>query len=254
MVLSMSREKIALEGEYVLGWRGRAGLIIPSQVLITEPWFYSVAPRGITFLSSRCLLKDVTKEGLYKFDREIGRAAEELATAGVDVICVCCTAGSFVGGLGYDKKLADEIEEETGVTATTTTTSVVNALKELGIKNFVMTTPYIDEVTKTGVKFFNDSGFNVVKYRGMEIKDLIKIADPTPGEIYNFSKEAWVPEADGLFMSCMQWRAMWAIDPLEKDLRKPVISSDQATLWQILKMMGVREPIMGFGQLLEKHL
>lgn len=250
----MYLKNIDVEGEYVLGWRGRVGLIVPSKVLITEPWFYKVAPRGVTFLSTRCTLRDVTREKLLEFETFVHRAADELADAEVDLICICCTAGSFVGGLGYDKELADNIEEKTGIEATTTTTAVTNALREFKIKKLVMTTPYLDEVTEAGVKFFNASGFEVLKWKGMKIKDLIKIADPTPGEIYKFSKDAWLPEADGLFMSCMQWRAMWAIDPLEKDLRKPVLSSDQATLWEILKIIGVREPITGFGTLLEEHL
>ena len=116
----------------------------------------------------------MTRERLLEFETFVHRAADELADAEVDLICVCCTAGSFVGGLGYDKELADNIEEKTGIEATTTTTAVTNALRELKIKKLVMTTPYLDEVTEAGVKFFNASGFEVLKWKGMKIKDLIK--------------------------------------------------------------------------------
>jgi maleate cis-trans isomerase len=40
------------------------------------------------------------------------------------------------------------------------------------------------------------------------------------------------------------------IEMLEHDLKKPVISSNQATMWQLLRMVQINEPIHGFGRLL----
>ena len=40
------------------------------------------------------------------------------------------------------------------------------------------------------------------------------------------------------------------IEVLERDLGKPVVSSNQASLWRALRLAGVRESISGFGRLL----
>jgi maleate isomerase len=40
------------------------------------------------------------------------------------------------------------------------------------------------------------------------------------------------------------------LETLERDLGKPVISSNQASLWQALRMARVREAIAGYGRLL----
>jgi maleate cis-trans isomerase len=40
------------------------------------------------------------------------------------------------------------------------------------------------------------------------------------------------------------------VERLERDLGKPVITSQTATLWQSLRMLGVSEPVRGYGRLL----
>jgi maleate isomerase len=40
------------------------------------------------------------------------------------------------------------------------------------------------------------------------------------------------------------------LETLERDLGKPVISSNQACLWRALRMAGVRGAVTGFGRLL----
>jgi maleate isomerase len=51
----------------------------------------------------------------------------------------------------------------------------------------------------------------------------------------------------------MNWKAMDAIQALEYDTKKPVVTANQATLWKILRMAGVYEPIDGYGVLLRGH-
>ena len=64
--------------------------------------------------------------------------------------------------------------------------------------------------------------------------------DLYPSSAYISAKEVGVPEAEVIFISCTAWRTIEIIDLLEKDLRKPVITSNQATMWAILKKMGIR--------------
>jgi len=80
--------------------------------------------------------------------------------------------------------------------------------------------------------------------------DVIELAKPSPEEIYHFAKTVWIPEADGLFISCLNFRAQAAIQALENDLMKPVVTSTQATLWNILRTVGVNEKISGYGRLM----
>jgi maleate cis-trans isomerase len=53
--------------------------------------------------------------------------------------------------------------------------------------------------------------------------------------------------------ACGNWSTFNIIDQLERDLGKPVLTTNQVSLWQALKMMGMR-PLGGLGVLLRKHL
>jgi maleate isomerase len=60
------------------------------------------------------------------------------------------------------------------------------------------------------------------------------------------------PEADVLLCSCTAWRAVEAVDALERRTGKPVVTSNQATIWAALRALGVTEAARGFGRLFER--
>ena len=97
-------------------------------------------------------------------------------------------------------------------------------------------------------------GFEVVYEKGLGISETVEIAKVSPATVYRLGKEALTkaPEADTLFISCGNLRTIEILSALEKDTGKPAISSNQALLWGALRMVGVREPIYGFGSLLER--
>ena len=74
-----------------------------------------------------------------------------------------------------------------------------------------------------------------------------------PDEIFKFALDAWREcggNADGLFISCMNFDAMAAAQALEDAIGKPVVTSHTATLWRALALAGVSEPVHGYGRLL----
>jgi maleate isomerase len=115
-------------------------------------------------------------------------------------------------------------------------------------------TPYIEEINKREKIFMESIGFEVVYEKGLGISDTIEIAKISPGTVYRLGREAIAkaPEADTLFLSCGNMRTIEVLSALEKDTGRPVISSNQALLWAALKAVGVRDPIYGFGSLLER--
>jgi maleate isomerase len=65
----------------------------------------------------------------------------------MDVYGFGCTGGSLMGGLGYDQKIIRIMEEKTGKTgktATSTSTAVLEAFKEFGVTRISVVTPYED--------------------------------------------------------------------------------------------------------------
>ena len=67
-----------------------------------------------------------------------------------------------------------------------------------------------------------------------------------------FAARVCRPGADALLCSCTAWRSVEAVDALERRTGKPVVTSNQATIWTALGAIGVTQPVGGFGRLFER--
>ena len=137
--------------------------------------------------------------------------------------------------------------EATGVKATTTSTAVVKAFEKLGVKRVVIASPYIDEVNQIEKRFLESHGIKVLQIKSFG-GDLISA---TPEVTYRLAHEVNMPEADAVFITCAGLKSITIIDRLEKELHKPVFSSNTATMWDILMTLDYNKPIRGYGRLLE---
>ena len=63
------------------------------------------------------------------------------------------------------------------------------------------------------------------------------------------AEEADVPEADSILISCTGQKTAGFISDLEQKLGKPVVTSNQATGWHALQMLGVEPRLTGRGRL-----
>src|SRR5262249_59680334 len=77
------------------------------------------------------------------------------------------------------------------------------------------------------------------------------INDHDPEEVVAFASGVCRPEADALLCSCTAWRSVEAVGELERRTGKPVVTSNQASIWASFRPLGLTTPIKGFGRLLE---
>lgn len=234
----------------MIGWRARLGVLVPSANIVMEPEFYQMVPKGVTAHFARVWITEDTPEELNKMIDHVPRASTELSHALVDVYGFGCTSGSLVKGLGYDQKIIAKIQEATGKPATTTATACIQAFRELGIKRISLATPYEEWLNQKEKKFFEDNGIEVLAMKGLGLPEAEAIASVDPGRIYRMAREVDQDDSDAIFISCTDFQAVPALQAIEDDLGKPVISSNQVTLWGMLKLAGVRTPVPGFGRLL----
>jgi maleate isomerase len=220
-----------------------------------EPEFWRMAPEGVSVHTSRVRLSEVTPEALRLMASEVVRAAEELATAEVNVIVYGCTSGSLLEGVEWEERLRREIRERAGVEAITTAQAVVEALRALGIRRVAVATPYIDEINSRERSFLERSGFTVVRIRGLGIVRNTDIGRQPPWVAYRLAKEVAREagrSADGVFISCTNFRTIEVIELLESELQLPVVSSNTASMWLALRTLGIRDRL-SYGRLLREH-
>ena len=237
------------------GWRARLGILIPSGILASEPEFGLMTPEGVSCHYHRFHFRggstnEEVVERLKKAEDHIGDAAELITHARPTVVGMTGTGVSFIGGYGYDQMLIKKMQERNGnLPTTTTSTSVIDALNTLGIKKISIAMPYVEPVSRTVVKFVEDHGIKVLDAKWLNLGN-IDIARVSKETLYHLVWEVNKPESEAIFISCTNLHAVEIIDQLETDLQKPVVTSNQATMWNMLRMANIKDPIQGFGRLL----
>jgi maleate isomerase len=227
----------------------KVGLIIPSVNTTTEPEFAWIAPQHISFHAARVFMNVTTPDALREMNAEVRRAAELLATLSPDVIAYACTAGSFVDGPAATTVLLEEIEAVTNCPVVATSSAMVAALHHLGVTRIALATPYPQDVTECERRFFLATGFDVVSCACLG-RSGAGVRPTTFDEIIALVRGVDRADAEAIFVSCTDLRALEVVDQLEHELGKPVLTSNQVTLWSILEALGHRRPVNGFGRIL----
>lgn len=237
----------------VFGWRGRVGLIMPATQTVTEPLFYTAAPEGISFHTSRLLNVGAGPTAIAATESQVERAVSELKQAKVNCIAYLCVTGGLVRGLDAERRFCQDIEDRHGIPVVSALLSVFDALNLLGVRRIVITGPYPEEHDVIERKLFEDNGFDVLGIYGMGITDGFAFGQVEPSEIHDFCVQSWDIKADGLFVGCAAFNAMPVAERLEVELKAPVVTAHSAVLWQILKILGMDEPLGGYGRLLRRE-
>jgi maleate isomerase len=239
---------------------GRIGLMVPDANWVMERDFHNMTPEGILVNTSR-MTEDhgmvFGVESLAEMSKDTepctARVFRALQGAEKRVIMFGCTSGSFLKGTEWDESLIKRMKTVTGedTPCLTTTRSVDMAIKELGLKKLSVATPYPDDVNARLKIYLKNAGLEIVDFKalvpmftgGDDLDNTTKVA-----------VEVDKPEADGVFWSCTNVHIVDGIEQVEKEIGKPVVTSNQASMWACLKALGYNKPIKGYGVLLNKHL
>jgi maleate cis-trans isomerase len=193
-------------------------------------------------------------EAYVRMNAEIESGARYLATAHVDVIVYGCTTGSFYKGPGWDREMLEVIRREAGVPAVATSPSVVEALRFFGARRISVATPYPEWNNRRLRAYLEAQGFEVLNVDGEPEAAAAGnqgINDQDPQSVVEFASRVCRPEADALLCSCTAWRSVEAVAAIEARTGRPVVTSNQSTIWTALRALGVSRPIAGYGALLE---
>lgn len=184
----------------------------------------------------------VTEESLLAMKASVDQAVKDLAMCYPlpSAIIYGCTSGSFVSGPGKQEEMSDRIKELVGIPAITTSSALIDSLRHIGAKNTFLVTPYTEDITSKEIDLMTYHGLHVTYSDSIgctDARDIAKISTDQVAERVLRSKDL-IADCDSVFISCTQLLTMTAIDELESKLGVPVISSNQCSLWAVLKMIG----------------
>jgi len=232
------------------GDRARIGMLLPSVNRAAEPQITEMLPRGVSLHTTRLRLRASDEAAINEMVSDVERGAAMLADADVDLIVFHCTAASMFAP-GFDDGIIERIENATGKNATSTSKGCLEAFELFGAKNITLTTPYIQETNDREVAYLASHNVKVLSETGAGIGgDGAAMLAIEPEEWRRRVNAQDEPDSQAAFISCTAIRAVEAIEPIEADIDKPVITSNQAMLWHALRKLGVDDRPQGFGRLM----
>lgn len=217
--------------------RARIGLMIPSSNRLSEPQFRHFLPADVAVHTTRLRMTGKHSKPLAPLLVDVAAAAGALGDAKCDVIVFHCTANSMEHGPEGERAILDAIVEASGAKALSTAQAVVEAFKASGVKKLVMVSPYVQSHNDHEKAYLSALGFET-------IHDVAMNLPPSDGYLA-FPPTKWIDvvranardDADGYFLSCTNTTQIDTIPALEAELGKPVVNSNQATIWAALKRL-----------------
>jgi maleate cis-trans isomerase len=229
----------------------RLGVLVPSVNTIVEPDMYRMTPPDHTIHFSRLFVPsdETTVENLERLEDHLDESLASLSHADVEAVAFACTSGSFIKGTQWDQHLIRRMEKLI-TPATTTSDAVVSALKHLDVRRVALVTPYPDPINELMRAYFEAQGFEIVNLKSLRLMHSHEIKRVSPAAIFDLAESADTKDSDVILISCTDFQAVPVIEALEGSLKKPVVTSNQATFWKLMELSGRRVPIEGFGTLL----
>ncbi|MEV8014994.1 decarboxylase [Streptomyces sp. NPDC086554] len=166
----------------------------------------------------------------------LGEAVRALSAAEPEVLAYACTSGSFVGGIAGERAMCEAMTREGAVAAVTTSGALLEALDDLGARRIALVTPYTWSVTQSLEEYLGEAGVTV---SGRAYLGLTRHIWKVPyRDVADMARLAVRGGVDALFISCTNLPTYDVIPQLEAELRVPVISANQVTMWSALRRLG----------------
>ncbi len=233
--------------------RGKIGFVlIPNEQTIEQDMIAHM-PKGVGAYFSRATMpREISTESLAQLRGSLAEtAARILPDDGLDVIVFACTSGTVA--VGEEASCAELSKGVPGAKPSTLAGAVRKALAAIGAKTIVLGSPYMSELNDNVVRYLEEAGISVLRAHGMGLRYDTDMMRVSPSYLIEYAQAIDDPDADAVLLSCGALRSIDVIDEIEQKIGKPAICSNQAMLWDSLRLAGVNDKLPGLGRLLRDH-
>ena len=243
-----------IDPKYINKSNPRIGLIaLASDFMIERDFLNVIKDRDIDFFVNRIeCYNPLTKENLIKMANKVTEVTQEiLPDQDIDCVVYGCTSGTIAAGYESIEKKVKAAKPMADLT--TPSSAAIKALKRLNIKKLYVFTPYSKALNDEVLEYFKSEGFEITSNSYFDIEADYDIGKVDPDYLFEVLSQVDLNGAEGLFVSCTALPALSIIDKLEKKLNTPVLSSNQALIWDTLVKINRNESVNGFGKLFDNN-
>lgn len=227
-------------------WTHKLGYVVPSWNTVVEYETTRMLPDGVSAHFSRITHTDDSPASLRHMTEQFPAHVELLSHAKVDAVCYACTGASLFRGRKDD--LADIARlRASGMRVISVASALVDAAAHLGFSRVAVAAPYEKWLLDCLVTYLEDAGLGVTNAVGLGEQANVQ---HSPQAAVDLALRAWTPDADGLILSCGNFRSLESIPEIERRIEKPMVGSNSAALWSALSGLNWRGTIPNAGVLL----
>ncbi|MEU5626277.1 aspartate/glutamate racemase family protein [Streptomyces tendae] len=185
--------------------------------------------------------------------RRLEAGVAELRLAGADAVVWACTSGSFVHGWDGAHEQVRALAQAAGLPASSTSFAFVHAAKEIGVRRVSIGATYPDDVARLFADFLGAAGIEVADVVSSGIITAAEVGTWTEEEVLALARAADRPDAEAVLLPDTALHTAAHIPALEKELGKPVLTANQVTIWEGLRLADRRVNAPELGALFTRE-
>jgi arylmalonate decarboxylase len=234
----------------------RVGLISPLSVIDASAYeFYQLAPPGVMAVMSGLGLTEFSAEDMERVLAPLDALADLMSDRGIDMIVQSGLPPALLIGIEGHDAVIERLARRTGKPASSTILALCVAAKHLGLKRIAVANKWTDAMNDTLARFFARAGVEIIgvvsepkvpsEYTKMGLAEYLDLG-------YQLGRAALIdyPDADGIYLGGGAGLVQPAVEALENEFGKPVLSNQNAMLWEMLHRVDFWTPMTGRGRLL----
>ncbi|KAH8726260.1 Asp/Glu/hydantoin racemase [Phaeosphaeriaceae sp. PMI808] len=241
--------------------RGCFAVILPSTNVAVEAEYNQMRVPGMSWCFGRIFIQDPVFDNDEKFNqfllnlrKEISNAVKNVITAEPDYMVMGMSSETFWGGKAGAAEFESLMKDLSGGLEITTGAQAVNAaLRMLGAKRIGIITPYQTNGDEQVKGYMTECGYDVAAIHGLKCPSAKSIADVPADALREAFRKVNGLDVEALVQAGTNLYCAEVAAEVEKELGKPVIAINTATVWWAYRRHGIEDKIKGFGCLLEKY-
>ena len=243
--------KLSFTTDNGIGTRANLGVIVLSADETLEAEFREMLDvEGVALYHSRIpMVAEIRPDTLAGMEADLPASAKLLPHAlDFDVIGYGCTSAATVIGSENVARAIQTVAPTAKVTDPLA--AIIAAGRALSVHRLGIMTPYMPEVSGKMREKLEEAGFEIASFGSFEEEDDAVVARISEASIKAAALQmAKAAPCDAIVISCTNLRCMRIINEIEGLTGLPVISSNQALAWHMLRLAGIHDSSTKFGKL-----